>query len=527
MARLNQTKTKASAIALAQEETVNKEGAVAYKLKPQERLIEQVLGSFWQEDLFYQKGTDTTNQILKDIQEVAKVNPKFILQLAAFARNEIYLRTAPQVLLVEAANINACKPYIREYTPKIVKRADELSEVVAYQLAKANGKKGFPNALKVGLARAFKNFDEYQLNKYDSAKLDVSLGDVVKLVHPEFNGNEEYRKALYNYLTKDEVSEALPKIFALKKLLAQDTLNEESEALIKASSVTWETLISKFGSTTENWSRVWPNMGYMALLRNLRNFEEKGVDLKPILDKLADENQVKKSKQLPFRFFSAYKEVKGQKTERAIAQAFEHSISNAELGGKTAIFIDLSGSMNSALSAKSKVSYKEIAAVLGAIATKKSDESVVIGFGDSAQIIKLNPDDTMMSNVEKIVNTHVGLSTNAWLAFDELGAQEVDRIILFSDMQCYDSKSRDDYNPGYGWGYNGANAESISKKWKAYKAKHKNAFLYSFDLNAYGSKQTSSQARDVVLLNGWSDKVIDFINLNEKRNVMVSQIEKW
>lgn len=525
MAKLNTSKTKASAIALAEETTVNKEGAVAFKLKPQERLIEQVLGSFWNEDLFYQKGTDTSTQILKDIGEVAKVNPKFILQLAAFARNEIYLRTAPIVLLVEAANINACKQYIREYTPKIVKRADELSEAVAYQLARNNGKKGFPNSLKVGLARAFQNFDEYQLNKYDSNKSAVSLGDVAKLVHPEFKGTEDYRKAIYNYLTKDEVSEVLPKIYALKQLLAKDSLDEEAEKLIKASSVTWETLISKFGSTTENWSRVWPNMGYMALLRNLRNFEEKGVDLTPILEKIADENQVKKSKQLPFRFFSAYKQTTGQKTQRAIAQAFEHSISNVELGGKTAIFVDLSGSMNGKLSDKSQVSYKEVAAVLGAIATKKSEESIVIGFGDSARIIKLNPDDTMMSNVEKIIGTNVGMSTNAWLAFDELGSHDVDRIILFSDMQCYDSKSG--YYPGYGWGYNGAKPQNVSDKWKAYRAKHKNAYLYSFDLNAYGTKQTDSKAANVTLLNGWSDKVIDFINLNEKRNVMVSQIEKW
>ena len=232
MARLNQTKTKTQAIQLAQEETVNYEGAVAYHLKPQERLIEQVLGSFWSEDLFYTKGGTVTSQILKDIQEVAKVNPKFILQLAAFARNELYLRTAPQVLLVEAANINECKPYIREYAPKIVKRADELSEAVAYQLQRNGGKKGFPNSLKVGLAKAFQNFDEYQLNKYDSNKATVSIGDVVKLVHPEFAGNEEYRKALYNYLTKDEVSPALKKIYALKQLLAKDAFDVEAEGLL-------------------------------------------------------------------------------------------------------------------------------------------------------------------------------------------------------------------------------------------------------------------------------------------------------
>lgn len=524
MARLNVTKAKTGAIQLAKEKTVNYEGAVAFDLKPQERLIEQVLGSFWDEKLFYTKGEKITSQILQDIQTVAKTDPKFILQLAAYARNELYLRTAPQVLLVEAANIDSCKPFIREYTPKIVKRADELSEVVAYQLGKNNGKHAFPNALKVGLARAFQNFDEYQLNKYDSNKATVSIGDVVKLVHPQFAGNESYRKALYNYLTKDEVSPELTKIYALKQLLAKDSIDAEAEDLIKASAITWESLISKFGSTQENWTRVHPNMGYMALLRNLRNFEEKGVDLSPVLDRITDEKEIKRSKQLPFRFFSAYKQVTNQKVQRAIGQAFEKSITNVTLNGVTAVFIDLSGSMGSALSDKSSVTYKDVSSILGAIATKKADESVVIGFGNTAQIIKLNPDDTMISNIEKIQNTNVGMSTNAWLAFDELGTRKVDRILLLSDMQCYQSGNT---NPGFGWAYNGATPQHVSDKWKAYHAKNKNAWLYSFDLSAYGTKQTDSRTNNVVQLNGWSDKVLDYINIVERRNVMVDAIKKW
>lgn len=508
MARLNQTKTKTNAIALEKEKTTNYEGAVAFKLSAQNRLIEQVLGSFWNEDSFYTKGKTISKSILKDIQEVAKTNPKFILQLAAYARNEIYLRTTPQVLLVEAANIEACKPFIREYTPKIVKRADELSEVVAYQLVRNKGKKGFPNALKVGLARAFKNFDEYQLNKYDSSKADVSIGDVIKLVHPEFNGDEAYRKALYSYLVRDEVSPELTKIYALKQLLAKDEIDAEAEELIQASAVTWETLISKFGSTKENWERVAPNMGYMALLRNLRNFEEKGVDLDPILARIKDEREIKRSKQLPFRFFSAYKNVSNQKVKRALAQAFEKSITNVTLDGTSAIFVDLSGSMGSPLSQKSSVEYREVAAVLGAIATKKAEESIVIGFGNFAQEIHLNPDDTMMSNIEKIKNTNVGHATNAWEAFALLGDRKVDRIFLFSDMQCY----------GYG---------SVENEWSKYRAKYKDAYLYSFDLHAYGTSQVSSKAGNAILLNGWSDKVIDYAQLVEDRNVMVNAIQKW
>jgi 60 kDa SS-A/Ro ribonucleoprotein len=521
MAKLNATKAKVTAVAVAEETTVNYEGATAYNLKAKDRLIEQVLGSFWNEKLFYTEGSTITTQIISDIKEIADVDPKFILQLAAYARNELYLRTAPQVLLVEAANIEKCKPFVRAYTPKIVKRADELSEAVAYQLS-THGKKAFPNSLKKGLADAFGNFDEYQLNKYDSSKSSVSLGDVAKLVHPPLG------KPMYNYLTKDEVdAEALPKIGALRVLLAKDKIDDEAIELIRKSNVTWETLISKFGSNKETWSLAAPNMGYMALLRNLRNFEEKGVDLKPIVAKITDEEAVKRSKQLPFRFYSAYKQLESkQAVARAIAKAFEYSISNVTLDGDTAIMVDLSGSMESMLSDKSSVSYKEVAAVLGAIATKKSNQSVVIGFGDSAQEVFLNPDDTMMTNIQKIIKLQVGYSTNAWKAFDVLGTRKVDRIFLFSDMQCYDSGTKG-YTPGYGWGYDQSVPKAVSKKWKEYLKINKDAYLYSFDLSAYGTKQTSSNQKNVVLLNGWSDKVIDYANIVEKRNVMESMIKKW
>lgn len=502
--------------------TQNEEGAVAWKLPAKDRLIERVLGAFWSEDTFYKSGSKIAAEIVKDIKEVAKTDPKFILQLAAYARNEIYLRTTPQVLLVEAANINECKPFVKDYTPKIVKRADELADVIAYQLS-THGKP-IPNSLKKGLAAAFANFDEYQLNKYNSDKRDVSLADVLHLIYRK----EGYpvSKAMWNYLVNDEIDkDALPKIAALKELLSKDKLDLE---LLEKSGATWENVISKFGSTKETWSAVMPKMGYMALLRNLRNFDKAGVDLDPVLARITDDKAIKYSKQLPYRFYSAYKEIDNQKIGRAIAQAFEKSLTNVTLDGSTAVLVDLSGSMTGApVSAKSKVTNAEVAAVLGAIAVKKAKESVVIGFGQDARIIKVNPDDTMITNVEKIVHTNVGHSTNAGLAFQILVDNniKVDRIVLISDMQCYNTNNTRYFGGIYAWG-----ADSyVNEQVKQYRQKvNKDAYLYSFDLASYGTRQTpnkSGKTKDI-LLNGWSDKVLDYMTLVES-NIMEQQISKW
>lgn len=521
MATLNKTKTTVRLEKIDAESTVNYEGEVAYILPAKARLISRVLGAFWNEDTFYVSGKKLAQDTIDDVVEVAKVDPKFPLQLAAYARNEIYLRTTPQVILVVSANIPACKPFIREYAPKIIKRADELSEVMAFQLAQYG--KPIPNSLKKGVADAFHKFDEYQLNKYDSDKSAVKLGDVLRLINRE----KDYpvSKAMYDYLVHDIVdADALPKIGALKKLLAKESIDDEAKELIKASNVTWETLISKFGSSKETWELVAPNMGYMALLRNLRNFIDKDVQLDAIIERLTDEEQIKRSKQLPFRFYGAYKNVRdNQKVQRAIAQAFEKSITNVELGGSTAVFVDLSGSMTgSQVSSKSEVSYAEVAAVIGALSVRKAEESITVGFGESAKIIRLNPDDTMISNIQKIINTNVGHSTNAWLAFEELikNGIKVDRIILISDMQCY--------NTDTGSHYYVLNHSRVGALWDKYvKEINSNARLYSLNVSAYGTSQTPSTKKNVTQINGWSDKILDYINFAEKGDVMEQEIRKY
>jgi len=516
MATLNKSRSTTRVARVKGETTTNLAGGTAYKMSATKRLIERTVGAFWSEDLFYAKGGKIATDIVNDIREVAKTDPKFPLQLAAWARNDLYLRTTPQVILVESANIEACKPFVREYTPKIVKRADELSEVIAYQLS-AHGKP-IPNSLKKGLADAFAKFDEYQLNKYDSDKNAVSLSDVLHLIYRK--DGYPVSKAMWNYLVNGEVdAEALPKTAALKAMLQSKEFNDEAKALIAKSGATWETVTSHFGSTKEVWESVIPNMGYMALLRNLRNFEQKGVALQPVLRRISDPDQVKRSKQLPYRFYSAYKNVTNSDIKQAISRAFEASVSNVTLDGRTGVIVDLSGSMTgSNPSNKSDITYREIASVMGAIAVKKADRSVVVGFADHAQTIDLNSDDTMMTNLAKISRTNVGGATYAHKGFAELAMHgEFDRIILISDMQCYGTVRRGFSN----W------TSGVYDEWKSYSAKYSKATLYSLNVAAYGTAQVPTFEDRAIIINGWSDKVLDFINLSEKRGVMESEIRKW
>lgn len=91
---------------------------------------------------------------------------------------------------------------MRAYVPKVIRRADEPGELLAYWMRTlgSGNKTKLPNALKKGLSDAMNRFDEYQLAKYHR-KGEVKLRDVLNLVHarPE----NEARAALYKRLLED------------------------------------------------------------------------------------------------------------------------------------------------------------------------------------------------------------------------------------------------------------------------------------------------------------------------------------
>ncbi|HEY5984959.1 MAG TPA: TROVE domain-containing protein, partial [Streptosporangiaceae bacterium] len=97
------------------------------------------------------------------------------------------------------------------------------------------------------------------------------------------------------------------------------------------------------------WQAVIPSMGYMALLRNLRNFDAAGVPdevAQRVARRLADPEQVAKSKQLPIRFYTAFKATKSLRWAWALERAVNASLANVpRLGGRTLILVDCSNSM--------------------------------------------------------------------------------------------------------------------------------------------------------------------------------------
>lgn len=504
--------------------TQNYEGEKVYRLTPEVELYERVLTNLVGEEKFYTSGSEDLENLRRIIQEVLNKEPKFVLQLANYARNYMNLRSVPILLLVEASLHDGAKPYVREYTPKIVKRADELVEVISLfnllvgDIGDKAPKGSLPASLKKGLADTFENFDEYQLNKYKKG-----LKDVLRITHPK--PKDSYRNQLYRYLIYDEVGEELKQIRALKQLLQKEYFDEEAVELIRESHATWETAISKFGNKAEVWNAL--DLPFMAGLRNLRNLLEAGAykALDAVIENLKDEKAVLKSKQFPFRFYSAYREVSNlpyvsreyqQKVLRALEIALFLSVKNLpKLDGRTAIIVDTSGSMHNSISKNSVVEYIDIATLMGSIARYVSDESLVVAFGTTAKVVPLSRDSGILKNMETIKNADVGHATYVEEALKLLEKNDYvpDRILLFSDMQVYSE------------GYMSSVVESVNR----YLAKNKTTKFYSFDLAGYGTAIQPAQKQRVFLFSGWSEKMLEYIAMAEKEpfNILQEIKEKY
>src|SRR5690606_12145018 len=108
-------------------------------------------------------------------------------------------------------------------------------------------------------------------------------------------------------------------------------------------------------------------LGYMAMMRNLRNILQADVSpnhIQKVYDLLTNEQAVLHSKQLPFRFLSAYRELMNISSAytgyflEALETAVKISAQNIkgfDLSTSLLIASDVSGSMYKTVSSKSQI----------------------------------------------------------------------------------------------------------------------------------------------------------------------------
>jgi hypothetical protein len=485
--------------------TVNHEGSLAFKQSPKMELYTRVATCLWGQDKFYVTGKNANADLQQVLSAVIKEDPEFVLKLAAYTRNKLFLRAVPQVLLAEVFNQAPGEVdggY--EYVPKVVKRADEVIEVLAYQLARnaatktrLQGQKKIPKSLQKGLRLAMQNFNAYQYTKYDKGG-EVTFKDALSLVRPR---------------PKDE---AQAEIF--KTLVSGEKLPIPN---------TWEYYTTIHGSSKASWEHILPEMPIMSTIRNLRNFLEHDVgNLDVALAKLRNSEIIAKSKQLPFRFYSAMREVEKvnspstSKVVSALSVAMDLACVNVpKLPGRTCVMIDLSGSMDRPISVDksgkpSTTSCRQIASVFGGIAARSCEDGMLAGYGQYLKWIPVSRESSVLDNVAKIDRTDVGIATYAHLPVENLAASKVkvDRFINFSDEQCYSEDGRNC---------------TLTTAFLNYRRQvNPNAKMYSIDLLGYGTVNWPKETPGVYTIAGWSNSIFNFIEAAENGSNILNLISE-
>lgn len=385
-----------------------------------------VLANLLWEDIAYMDGESVSDKIA---WLIPLCSPEAVANLVIEARLVQKLRHTPLFMVVEMCKYKEMHPYVKMVLPKIITRADMLTDFLA--LYWKNGKCPICNAAKKGLAEAFHNFNEYKFAKYDR-DAQIKLRDVMFMVRPK------------------PVNEVEQELF---KKIAERTLETPE---------TWEVLLSQTHNDEEK-AAVWTKLinenklGGMAMLMNLRNMQSVGVP-RPVIEKGLKE--LNGTMLLPLQFLKAMRMSEGfeREIEDAMIKSYEHL---PKLPGKTLFIVDVSGSMGSLTSKGSHFSRMDQAAAMCMLASFQAEEfEVVCTAGEDSSGTHrhtfLKYPSRGFKLFEEIERTHEqvgwgGIFTHKLFEKlrEELGDKihAYDRVIVFSDSQDIDVARGSDKKP--------------------------------------------------------------------------------
>ncbi|WP_330185096.1 TROVE domain-containing protein [Nocardia sp. NBC_01503] len=199
------------------------------------------------------------------------------------------------------------------------------------------------------------------------------------------------------------------------------------------------------------WEALIPTMGYMAQLRNLRNFDQAGVSddvAAKLAARLADPAQVARSRQLPMRFLSAYRAAPSLRWGHALEQALTHSLASIPaLPGRTLVLIDTSGSMAAGFSKDGTLRRWDAAALFGIALATRCAHADVVSYSQAVQwnnrtytdslVFPMIPAEPVLKAVErwKADGYFIGGGTDTALAVRKHFAGH-DRVVIITDEQA-------------------------------------------------------------------------------------------
>lgn len=408
MARFNQRSVRPavhSPVTTTGERTRTHEGGAGFLRDTKPELFLLAVSNFVGQDTFYENGGQRDDRYTQLIRQLAVIDPAWCVAFLRWLRSDANMRTAS---LVGAAELTKARldagvaGYSRQAIDAVLQRADEPGEMLGYWTSKYGRK--LPKPVKRGIADAVQRlYNERSLLKYDTDSKGYRFGDVLNLVHASPDPAKTWQGDLFKHALDrrhgrdDEISASLPMLQQREQLTTALTIEgrrallstSEGRQRIRDAGMTWEALAGWLQGPMdkEAWEAVIPSMGYMALLRNLRNFDEAGVSDEVAAQaaaRLADPEQVARSRQLPMRFYSAFNAAPSLRWGHALEKALTASLVNIpQLDGRTLILVDTSSSMNETFSRDGSLMRWDAAALFGIALGRACAHADVVSFSSA------------------------------------------------------------------------------------------------------------------------------------------------
>lgn len=462
----------------------NKDGYPAYTRSAEEQYMQTLMTNTFG-NTFYADQHELLAEAEQLHREMAQHNPQFMAKALVYARNEGYMRLQP---LFGLAVLSAYRPDLfAKVFLQVVRIPSDLIDFLTILQGMGRGEGG--RAVKRQVNRFLAGVSEYWAIKYNGRGRGYSLGDAIATAHPK--PADLKQQALFRYLRGHDASLALlPQVKALERL-KEATSEAEQVYWIETGKLPHEVVTGAIKPSKAAWEALLHQMPTFALLRHLNALERAGVlesryNLDTAVARLTDRHALQKAKILPFRFAKAFRQVQHPVLRDALRDAVEYTFANLpELEGRTAIFLDISGSMTG--------EYLQIGSVFALALYKKTQGSSLFWLFDTeAEDAKPSRRDSILSQADRI-RTRGGTDTGAPVRKLLAERRKVDQIVIVTDEQ------QNSGSPFY---------EALLK----YRAKvnpHVKAFI--IDIAPYRSAMVPPQDPGTFYVYGWSDTVLSYI----------------
>lgn len=460
-------------------DAVTHEGAPGYTREPRAELFLTAVSALVEEDSFYESGADRSDRYRSLVRAVTLTDPAWVAQFLAWLRRDGNIRTAAIVGaaefvkarldagVVEDAHSRRERGAGRTVVDSVLRRADEPGELVAYWVNRYG--RNLPKPVKRGVGDAILRLGtEFNYVKWDSESRGVRFADLLNLCHPGDRAGAaqhirgEWQHDLFGYIVgqpyrETPIPETLGTLTRRATLLAMPVDERravlEDPDLLRRAGITWEALAGWLQGPMDAaaWTAILPSMGIMARLRNLRNLDQAGVPdtvIQPVLAQFANPDEIARSRQFPYRFYSAYKAAPSLRWGHALEQALQHSLGNLpRFGGRTLVLVDTSASMQAGVSGKSTMTNVEVAALFGVALAARGEQVDLFGFADGVFRHRVPDNASVLREVQAFCQRigEVGHGTRIGPAV-QATYDGHHRVVLISDMQTMPTAPV----PGYG-----------------------------------------------------------------------------